>query len=212
VKGVSTPIGAIAGFAAQNAARASLEPPGTPIPRDAFVTVEAGGERYYFGDRINGHLIRQSGQSKFPLWGYIAAAALQAGMAQKDMPDTDDMFRHIARSIGTPEFGIPRAPKEHPQYLTPRKALEAFWPGAKELLSNANGMLVRSKSGRPLSGLDDLVSLGVAVEHWPLVTALVARQYILMAKDTLAPRIALSLMMESAIAMSKVDPKTIPET
>jgi hypothetical protein len=33
-----------------------------------------------------------------------------------------------------------------------------------------------------------------------------------MAKDTLEPRVALSLVMESAIVMSKVDPQAIPQT
>jgi hypothetical protein len=199
-------IGALAGFAAQNAAFRSIGPPGTPIPKDAIVTAEAGGEKYYFGDRINGYLVRQAGENRFPLWGYIAAAALQAGMAEKDMPDVRDMFGHVAKTIGTPDFGIPRAPKEHPTHLTPRKALEAFWPGAKELLSNADGVLVNG-----LTGLDELRRTGVAEEHWPLVIALVARQLIIMAKDTLEPSLALSLVMESAIAMSKVDPKTVPQ-
>jgi hypothetical protein len=198
-------IGALAGFAAQNAAFRSIGPSGTPIPKNAIVMAEAGGEKYYFGDRINGYLVRQAGESKYPLWGYVAAAALNAGMAQKDMPDEREMFGHVARSIGTPNFGIPRAPKEHPSHLTPRKALEAFWPSAKELLSNADGVLLKGLTSLPLHGIS------VAEEHWPLVTALVARQFILMAKDTLDPRISLSLVMESAIAMSKVDPKAIPQ-
>jgi hypothetical protein len=199
-------IGALAGFAAPSAAFRSIGPPGTPVPKDAIVTAEAGGETYYFGDRINGYLVRQAGENRFPLWGYIAAAALEAGLAESKMPDVREMFGHVAKTVGTPDFGIPRAPKEHPTHLTPRKALEAFWPGAKELLSNADGVLVRG-----LSGLEDLRGTGVAEEHWPLVIALVARQFIIMAKDTLDPRISLSLVMESAIAMSKVDPKTIPQ-
>jgi hypothetical protein len=42
--------------------------------------------------------------------------------------------------------------------------------------------------------------------------ALVARGFILKAKDTLDPRLACSFIMESAIMMSKVDPKTVPQT
>jgi hypothetical protein len=41
--------------------------------------------------------------------------------------------------------------------------------------------------------------------------ALVARGFILRTKGTLDPRLSLSLVMESAIAMSKVDPKTVPQ-
>jgi hypothetical protein len=139
--------------------------------------------------------------------GFLAAAALQAGVAQKDLPDIREMFGYVANTIGTPDFGIPRPAQEHPTHLTPRKALESFWPGTKALLSNADGVLV---SG--LIGLDDLRDTGVAEAHWPLVNALVTRQLVPMAKDTLDPRIAFSLVMESAIAMSKVDPGTIPLT
>jgi len=42
------------------------------------------------------------------------------------------------------------------------------------------------------------------------VVAPVARQFI-MVKDAVAPRVSLSLVMDSTIAMSKVDPKTIPQ-
>ena len=42
--------------------------------------------------------------------------------------------------------------------------------------------------------------------HW------LAQQFIRMAKDTLDPRLAFSLVMEPAIMMSKVDPKSIPQT
>jgi hypothetical protein len=192
-------VGALAGFAAQNAAFRSLGPPGTPVPDNAIVMAEAAGARFYFGDRINGYLVRQAGGSQYPLWGYIAAAALQAGLPAQELPDVTEMFEHIARSIGTPAFGIPRAPREQVPQLTPRKALELFWPSANALLSNTEGP-------GPLKGTS------VAEEHWPLVIALVARQFIIMAKDTLDPRIALALVMESAIAMSKVDPQTVPQT
>jgi hypothetical protein len=201
--------GALAGFAAQNAAFRSIGPPGTPITNRAIVIAEAGGEQYYFGDRINGYLVRQSGEYAYPLWGFIAAAALEAGMADKDMPDVRELFAHAAKTIGTPDFGIPRAPKEHPTHLTPRKALETFWPRTKELLSNADGVLVKG-----LSGLESEPEgrTSVPEAHWPLVMALVARGFILKTKDILEPRLALTLVMESAIAMSKIDPKTIPQT
>jgi hypothetical protein len=52
----------------------------------------------------------------------------------------------------------------------------------------------------------------VPPEYWPLISALVAQQFIRMTKDTLDPRIALALLMESAIAMSRVDPQTVPQT
>ena len=133
-------VGALAGFAAGNAAFRSLSSPGA---NGEYLTVEAGGQRYYFGDRINGYLLDQSGQYANPLWGFVAAAALQAGMPEKDMPDVNEMFAYVAGTVGAPEYGIPRTPKDHPFHLTPRHALEAFWPPTKVLLSNENGALVQ---------------------------------------------------------------------
>ncbi len=45
----------------------------------------------------------------------------------------------------------------------------------------------------------------------PNDAAILARQFIIMTKDTLDPRISFSLIMESAIAMSKIDPKAVPQ-
>lgn len=201
-------IGALAGFAAQNAALRSYGPPGRSANGGVF-TAEAGGERYYFGDRINGYLVQQRGEYAYPLWGFVAAAAMQGGVAKADLPDVVEMFDHISKSIGTPHFGIPRTTKDHPFQLTPRQALERFWPRAKTLLSNADGILVRG-----LSGLDSDPEgrSSVPENHWPLVMALVAQQFMKMAKGTLDPRLSFSLIMESAITMSKVDPTTIPQT
>jgi hypothetical protein len=50
----------------------------------------------------------------------------------------------------------------------------------------------------------------VRPEYWPLITALVARQFVLMTKDTIDPRAGVALIMESAVVMSKVDPARIP--
>jgi hypothetical protein len=200
--------GALAGFAAQNAAFRSIGPPGTPS-NGAVFAAEAGGERYYFGDRINGYLVQQRGEYAYPLWGFVAAAAMQAGVARSDLPNVVEMFDHISKSIGTADFGIPRTPKDHPFQLTPRQALEKFWPRARTLLSNADGVLVRGLTG--LDG-DPEGRTSVPETHWPLVLALVAQQFIKMAKDTLEPELTFSLIMESAIMASKIDPKTIPQT
>lgn len=44
------------------------------------------------------------------------------------------------------------------------------------------------------------------------VASLAAQQLLIQTRDTLDPRIGLRLIMESAIAMSKVDPATVPQT
>src|SRR5256885_13146268 len=48
----------------------------------------------------------------------------------------------------------------------------------------------------------------VRPEYWPLIAALVARQFLLMSKDTIDPRVGVGLIMESAIAMSRSEEHT----
>jgi len=87
-----------------------------------------------------------------------------------------------------------------PQF-TPRQALHTFWPHVKFIFERTDGQ-----------GIDGIKGQSVRPEYWPLVTALVARQFLLMTRDTLDPRAGVGMIMESAIVMSKVDPKTVPQT
>jgi hypothetical protein len=190
-------VGAVAGFAAQNAVWQTVNAPGMRLPPDGLVTVTAGSEKFYFGDLINGQLIGDASQP-YRLWNVVVAAAVEAGMPPANVPDLDDIFRHVASTVGKPEFGIPRVPEAISPHYTPRQALDRFWPHVKFILT-------RTDQPGPARGQS------VAPEHWPIVLALAARQFVPMTKSVLEPRLAVQLIMESAIAMSKVDPKTVPQ-
>ena len=41
---------------------------------------------------------------------------------------------------------------------------------------------------------------------------MVAQQFVSQAKDVVDPRVGVALVMEAAIAMSKVDPAAVPQT
>src|SRR5206468_33858 len=101
---------------------------------------------------------------------------------------------------GTPEYGILHPPGQLAPQLTPRQALERFWPHVKSILERTDRQGIESAKGR-----------NVRREYWPLVTALVARQFLHWTKDEIDPRIGLALIMESAIVMSKIDPTTVPQ-
>ena len=73
-----------------------------------------------------------------------------------------------------------------------------FWPRARFLLTRKDG---------PGPAKDR----HVPPHYWPLVIDIVARQYVLLGKSALDLKIAVALVMESAIAMSKVDRKTVPQ-
>ena len=106
----------------------------------------------------------------------------------------------MASTVGKPEYGILRPPKPLSPHYTPRAALNEFWPRVKFTFERTDGQ-----------GIAALKGTNVKQEYWPLITALVARQFLLLAKDTIALRVALALTMESAIVTSKVDPKTVPQ-
>jgi hypothetical protein len=198
VETLMTVVGALAGFAAQQAVWDQLRKAGRPFAKDAFgVAATASGEKFYFGDLLNGYLIPE-GARDWTIWGFVAAAAVEAGLPEAELPDYADMFAHVTRTIGTKDFGVPRVPDDHRPHILPKAALEMFWPRAKFILERADG-----------PGPDPK---GVAVEHWPAVIGLVARQCVLMSKDVLDPALSLRLVMESAIPMSKVDPETVPNT
>ena len=204
-------IGALAGCAAQSALWLEIERNGRPVPRfdPNNPAAETGllyyltkrNEKVFAGELLNRYLVFEGGLGadyKYPLWGLVAAAALGQGLQQSELPDYHDMFRYISSTIGTDAFGIPRAPADHQPQLTPRQALDIFWPRAKYLLTRTDGPgPARDRS--------------VAPENWPLVLAMVASQLVSLTKDVLDRRLALALLMESAIAMSKVDPDTVPD-
>jgi hypothetical protein len=206
-------IGALAGFAGQTAAFGRVEKRNVP-GADATMSTAAfaehlrnanlmlvantkSGEAFYFGDLISGYIVPQV-TNDYSLWNFVAAAAIEAGLNAAELPDYRSMFQFVAQSVGTTEFGVPRVARQHQPQLAPRAALNLFWPRARFLLTRNDG---------PGPAKDR----HVPPHYWPLVIDLVARQCVLLSKPTLDLKIAVALLMESAIAMSKVDPKTVPQ-
>jgi len=210
-------IGAIAGFAARAAVDERIKNRDVPgatkdMPRlelsklmfDRGLAVSVtgkSGEKYYFGDLINGYMVKQSTTVDYHLFGVLAGTAIQMGVKYEDLPDCIPMFDRASKTIGTPEFGILHPPKPLSPQITPREALEKFWPEVKFIFERTDGQ----RSVTPAKGHN------VKPEYWPLVAALVARQHLQFTKDIIDPRVAVALIMESAIMMSKVDPETVPQ-
>lgn len=208
-------IGAIAGFAAQVAVQERIKnrdvpgaTKGMPGPELAKLMGEKGlavvataksGEKYYFGDLVNGYIVKQHTTVDYPLYAILVPAAIEAGAKLNELPDVIPMFAHVSRTVGTPDFGILRLPKNLDPHFTPRQALDKFWPRVKSILEYTGGP-------GPAKGRN------VKPEYWPLATALVARQFLLFTKDTIDPRVSFAVLMESAIAMSKLIPETVAQT
>jgi hypothetical protein len=194
-----TVTGALAGFAAQNAALSLLASgtPGAARPRQMAVVSTNSGEIFLYGDAINVFIFREAG-SVLPLAALIAGAALSAGVNEVDLPNNGEIAAHVAWAVGSGEFGKLRARPGAAPHLQPLDALIKFWPKTRDVLARAP---VKRLFRRRESGLLEI--------HWPIVLGLVASQYMAMTKHTLNPAIGAALIMESAVMASKINPERV---
>ena len=185
-------IGALAGFAVQHAVRQENVASGKATEAEVFAIAQgADGQRYYFGDRINALLVPAS-LGSIAIWSILAGEALRLGADMADLPDCPEISERTARSIGTAGFGIPELPPNHKPALTPRRAIEIFWPAISNGFSRA-----------PATPVAEFKLL--APRYWPLALATVAASYMPKTTPPLAPALAVKIFMEAAIPMSKID-------
>ncbi len=181
---ILTAIGALAGYAAQQALWEGMVKPGKLAIREAFTVVEtSSGATYFFGDALDALIVSME-PKHLSIWKIVAGGALAGG--GDHLPEMGNLLRHCAATVGTPGFGLPRLPDDHLPSIMPRAALDRFWPGARLFLTLAE----------PL--------------HWPIHMAHAAQKLMQMMKGSIAPDLAVRIIMEAAVPMSRVDPATVP--
>jgi hypothetical protein len=179
-----TVIGALAGYAAQQALWEGMVKPGKLAIGQAFSVVETpSGATYFFGDTLDTLLVSTE-PKHVSVWKIVAGGVLATGGPH--LPNVNDLLRHSAATAGTSAFGLPRLPDDHLPSILPRAALERFWPDARMLLALSE----------PL--------------QWPLLMAHAAQKLMLAMKGSIAPDLAVKIVMEAAVPMSRVDPATVP--
>lgn len=207
-----TVVGAIAGFSAQHAIWETIVKPGKKpvidpdnLERGAFVQVQAkSGEVFYFGNLLNSYIVPESkedaphGPGQHTLCGYLDFAVAKYGGRPLNREQLGDIFRNAANTIGTPQFGLPRLPEDHMPSITPRDAANRFWPSVRQILSRDDAAAIVGVRRR------------VSPAYWPTLVAMLAADYIETYKDVLGPALSMRIILEAAIPMSKVDPKTVP--
>ena len=181
---ILTAIGALAGYSAQQALWEGMVKPGKLAISEAFKIVETpSGAIYFFGDALD-QLLASVEPRHLSIWKIVAGGVLGGG--GEHLPEMDNLLRHCAATAGTAQFGLPRLPDDHLPSILPRSALERFWPGARLLLALA----------APLT--------------WPLHMAGAAQKLMQQMKGSIAPDLAVKIVMEAAVPMSRVDPSTVP--
>lgn len=170
-------LGAVAGYACQASVRAHALEKGMEEAALLITAKTIDGEQYFYGDPLNKPLA----ESKYSVWSLALGAAQHNGC--KNPLDLSDIFSHVAKSLGSDSFGIPRIPPGHTPGDTPMNYLIVLWP---MLLPVAKKFCKQP-------------------EELPILFAMAIHNALLMGKDALAPDLALRIIMESAVPMSKVD-------
>jgi hypothetical protein len=173
-------LGACAGFAAQAAVWHELVLPAKRNPGDFFIfCTTTSGERYLFGEALN-RFLYQTGPHRLSFFSLAAGQVANAS----EMPDVGEIARHVAQSLGSPGFGRPRLPM-HLSEL-PRAALTRLWPKTAPMLK-----------------------AGYRPAEWPAVLGAVAYAIVNMTRAAVAPPLAVRIMLEAAVPISKLDPTTV---
>ncbi len=185
--------GAIAGFAAQCTFLAG--------PRNAsdlthIVTTRAG-RKFLFSDALNGMLLARLGaQMAGRAWNVALAAAVASGMPFEQTPEPDHMFAHVAATLGGDREGFPSVGTEHYPHQPGRALLKQVWPRVQQMFEARFEEAHRRFEPTPR-------------RWWGPVAAYGGGRAIIDVRDMLAPRIALTIFMETAIYASKLHPEDL---
>jgi hypothetical protein len=169
-------LGAVAGHACQASVRAQAVAAGRSPEAPFKVTQGEDGRRYLSGDAMNGPLA----EHKMSVWNLAAGAAQLHGT--QALPNLDEIFEYNASVVGTQTFGLPRLPRDQPVSGTPIEFAKRMWP-------TAQASVIRHTANPRL---------------WPIAAALAVQEAIAVTKEIISPEIALRIVMESAIPVSKI--------
>ena len=178
-------LGALAGFGCQMAIREGFVKPGLLPESKAFVVLGTkDGRKYFFGDVINGCLF-EGRQGQITVWALVGGAAQKSGA--KTLPNMGEIAGYNAKVLGSDQFGVPRVPEQYRSPELPIDVVKQDWPAMQKLL------------------VDDKVDPRL----WGWTFALAAQYMIVKSKDDFDPGMAATIVMETALPMSKIDPASV---
>lgn len=177
---VATILGGLAGRACLMAGlsgQAGNDPTLNILTLNTISTKDGG--TYLAGDAIN----RQLAEGPYSVFALIAGYLHSVG---EPIPDAHEYFAHSAQSLGGPAFGVPRFAPGTGVPSTPLEYADALWP-------NVSGSLRRYAPDPQL---------------WPTSYGIAIQQLLALAKGAgLDRQVLVRVVMDSALAVSKVPPK-----
>lgn len=168
-------LGALAGRACLESVRARALAEGKHADAYFQVITTSSGGRFLSGDALDQPLA----EDRLSLWSLVAGAAAHDG-AQL-LPDVREIFAYHSRVLGSPEFGVPRLPPDHPVQERPLDYAAKLWPLVRPVLAE--------QAGEPRA--------------WPVSIGLAIQELMSQTRGQLPPALVASIVMESAIPVAK---------
>ncbi|PCJ31003.1 MAG: hypothetical protein COA93_11565 [Alphaproteobacteria bacterium] len=184
IETILTTLGAMAGFSCQMAIRDGFVADGKITLEQAFAEVKTkSGEIFYTGPFLNECLISNT-EGQHSVWGFVGGAVQQL---KKPLPNLKEIIMRVSSRIGYDDYGTPDLPEKNMPKKTSEELLWKYWNISR------NTLIVNKQPHM----------------FWPYIYGLSAQQLMVLGKDTIDPTLASKIVMEAAIAMSKIDPKRI---
>ena len=173
-------LGSLAGYSCQASLRKEfIEMKGLNENQVFAIVEDKNKKKYYFGDMVNQPLV----ENQYSVWALSAGAVHYLGITK--MIDILEIFAHVSNTVGSDSYGIPRVPDPHKPGDIPYNYVKSLWP--KFL---------------PISEY-----YCASPNEWPIMFGMAIQEGIISGKDAIDPLLALTIAMESAIPMAKVDIK-----
>lgn len=174
IESAAVALGALAGVGCQTAVATEIDETGSYQGLSVVEVVGANGEKYLYGDAINSPLL----ESPDSVWSLVSGTAVSLGAT---VPDIEDLLRHVADTVGTDQFGVPRYAEgtwsESPRSFRP--------PWGKF------GLAFRESAPR--------------IEQWYQVSGVTLQKLLGMVDGRFDLEPLVRISMESAIAMAKLE-------
>lgn len=171
-------LGALAGYACQISVREAYVVQLKRPEKEVFIVVHSkqNDTTYYFGDLLN----RPLAESRYSIWSLASGATQKLGL--QELIDLHEIFKHVTDTLGSANFGVPRIDSAHQAKETPLNYVIFLWP---QLFP-----LAQSFCKQP--------------SDWPIAFGVAIQEILYASKDLISPDLALSIVMESAVPMSKI--------
>ncbi len=171
-------LGSLAGYSCQAGLRRELVETKELSEDQVFVIIDCkDGSKYYFGDRINQPLL----SNQYSIWSLAAGAVQHMGITVTI--DVQEILKHVSETVGSSTYGIPRIPEIHKSGDLPINFVRRLWPKLLPVVER----------------------FSIEPNEWSIMYGLALQEAILFGKDAIDPLLALTIAMECAIPMAKVD-------